>query len=235
MYGHWVIGEDFDPDAWFGFTYLITNLQTGRKYIGRKQLRARNRKVVKGRKNRKVCVSDSNWKEYTSSCDELKEDIARLGKENFSFTIIKLCRTKRELGYSEVQEQFAQDVLNAKLENGERAYYNSNIMSRWFVGPEKHSEKTIQKMQKPKTEDWKRKIGESNRGNKRPDLVERNRSGIGKKYPYKARPTMVGNQNANGLKGYKQSPEHIAKRALAQTGKPGHALGKTWKVTKIME
>jgi len=143
MTGHWNIEEEqFDPNEWFGFVYIITNIENGRKYIGRKQLNSRRRHIVKGRKNRKVIIKESNWKEYTGSCVELNEDIAQLGKEKFIFQVLRLCKTKRELSYAEVEEQFRHDVLNAKLENGEREFYNRNIMSRFFVLDDKAIEKS---------------------------------------------------------------------------------------------
>lgn len=36
MHGHWTnLPDDFNPDDWFGFIYLITHNETGRKYIGK--------------------------------------------------------------------------------------------------------------------------------------------------------------------------------------------------------
>tara|TARA_R100000152_G_C6778295_1_gene208843 strand:+ start:2787 stop:3200 length:414 start_codon:yes stop_codon:yes gene_type:complete len=133
MHGHWTnLPNDFNPDDWFGFIYLITHNETGRKYIGKKQIHSYRRKKVKGRKNRKRVVSESKWREYTGSCDELNEEIEAQGKEKFTFEVLKLCKTKGELTFSEVESQIKNDVLSALLEDGSRAYYNSNIMSRWF-------------------------------------------------------------------------------------------------------
>ena len=133
MNGHWNnLPDDFDPDEWFGFVYMITHKETDRKYIGKKQIHSYRRKKVKGRKNRKRVVSESKWREYTGSCDELNEEIEIQGKEKFTFEVLKLCKTKGELTFSEVEYQIKNDVLTALLENGNRAYYNSNIMSRWF-------------------------------------------------------------------------------------------------------
>ena len=72
MFGHWEnIPVDFEPDRWFGFVYQITHKESGRKYIGKKQLHSYTRKKVAGRKNRKRVVKESKWKSYTGSCDEL--------------------------------------------------------------------------------------------------------------------------------------------------------------------
>ena len=53
---HWLYeGKNFDtiPNGHFGFIYLITNTQSGRKYIGRKYFYSTRRIKVKGRKTRK--------------------------------------------------------------------------------------------------------------------------------------------------------------------------------------
>ena len=134
MFGHWEnLPVDFEPDRWFGFVYQITHRETGRKYIGKKQLHQYTRKKVAGRKNRKRVVKESKWKSYTGSCDELNQDIEEYGKENFKFEVLKLCKTRGELTFSEVEYQIKNDVLSECMDNGDRAYYNSNIMNRWFA------------------------------------------------------------------------------------------------------
>ena len=123
--------EDF-PEGCFGFVYLITNKITGRKYIGKKQFNSYRSKKVKDKKRRKHFVLESDWKDYWGSCEELLEDIKELGEDNFSREILRLCKTKRDLTYSEVELQIKADVLTALDKKGNRLYYNSNIMSRWF-------------------------------------------------------------------------------------------------------
>ena len=130
--GHWIITEEFNPTEYFGFVYKITRKDTGRSYIGRKQFMSYRRKKIAGRKNRKRHETDSGWRKYTGSCDELNEELQKLGEEAYRFEILKLCETKSDLGYSETKIQFELDVLNSVLEDGSRAFYNSNIMIRWF-------------------------------------------------------------------------------------------------------
>ena len=136
--GHWnpnlnQLGEDFDPMNFFGFIYRITHKVSGRSYIGKKQLVFTERRKVKGRTNRKHVKKESDWKTYTGSCIELNEEIEKFGKEAFDFEILKFCHNKRDLGYTETKFQFVENVLEEKFSNGERKYYNSNIMNRWFV------------------------------------------------------------------------------------------------------
>lgn len=46
--------------------------------------------------------------------------------------MLSVHRTRQETNYAEVKEQFARNVLEAQLANGLEAYYNKNIMSRYF-------------------------------------------------------------------------------------------------------
>jgi hypothetical protein len=117
-----------DIQDYFGFVYLIENNLNNRKYIGRKyfwQFR-----TPKGKK-RKV-KSESDWKKYYGSCPELKEDVDKLGRENFSRTILSLHKTKGKTNYEETRQLFINNVLTEGLDNGEPAFYNSNVLSRYF-------------------------------------------------------------------------------------------------------
>ena len=89
------------PEGYFRFVYLITNLKSGRKYIGRKYFGTTRRVKVAGKKRRKVIRKDSNWKEYTGSSKELNNDIKTLGMLQFRFEILILGRTKGQVNYLE--------------------------------------------------------------------------------------------------------------------------------------
>jgi len=112
----------------FGFVYLIQNNLNGKKYIGRKYLW--QFRTPKGKK-RKV-KSESDWKNYYGSCPELKEDIDKLGRENFSRTILSLHKTKGKTNFGETSQLFKNDVLTESLDNGEPAFYNGNILGRFY-------------------------------------------------------------------------------------------------------
>ena len=112
----------------FGFVYLITNLTNQRQYIGRKYFWSF--RTPKGKK-RKV-KQESDWRNYYGSCPELREDIERIGKLNFSRTILSLHKTKGKTNFEETRQLFYHNVLTEELDTGVPRYYNSNILSRYY-------------------------------------------------------------------------------------------------------
>jgi len=111
-----MIGEDY------GFVYIITNLVTSKKYIGKKFFYSSRTKQVKGKKKKIKVPSD--WQTYYGSNEELKKDVIIHGKESFRREIVHLCKSKGVCGYLEAKEQF----INGALESED--YYNSWIMVR---------------------------------------------------------------------------------------------------------
>lgn len=105
-----------------GFVYLITNLITNRKYIGKKLFHFSKTKQVKGKKKKYKAPSD--WQTYYGSNEELKKDVQTHGAENFKREITHLCESKGECGYLEAKEQFINDALISD------SYYNTWIMVR---------------------------------------------------------------------------------------------------------
>ena len=117
-----------DINGQFGFVYRITNIQTGKQYIGRKYF-VQKRKP-KGGKRR--VTSESDWKKYYGSSPELKADISTYGKENFSREILSLHSTLGRTNYEETRQLFLHNVLTEKLTDDTPAYYNSNILGRYY-------------------------------------------------------------------------------------------------------
>jgi hypothetical protein len=119
------------PEECVGFVYLITNLVSGRKYIGKKlaKFSKTTYKTVKlkngGKKKKKIRSKiDSDWREYYGSNTELSKDVDTLGAENFRREILFYCKSKAECSYIEAREQFTHKVLESK------DYYNGQISVR---------------------------------------------------------------------------------------------------------
>ena len=112
----------------FGFVYLIENKINGRKYIGRKYFWSFRKPKGKSRKVK----SESDWKKYYGSCPELKEDVIKFGRENFSRTMLSVHKTGGKTNFEETRQLFANNVLTESLDDGSPAWYNSNILNRYF-------------------------------------------------------------------------------------------------------
>ncbi len=107
------------PEKTVGFVYIITNMLTGKRYIGKKNAKFKKtrQKKVKTKITNVVKIKkirsevDSDWRTYYGSSEHLKNDIESLGKENFKREIIRFCTAKGELSYYEAKMQFDHDVL----------------------------------------------------------------------------------------------------------------------------
>jgi hypothetical protein len=119
------------PETCVGFVYLITNLVSGRMYIGKKlaKFSKTSYKTVKlknGTKKKKRIRSkiDSDWQDYYGSSPALTEDVTQLGKDSFKREILFYCSSKSECSYIEAREQFSRRVLESN------DYYNGHIQVR---------------------------------------------------------------------------------------------------------
>lgn len=116
--------QDFTevPKDMEGFVYLITNLETKKKYIGKKTFWTRQKDRKTGRRKKK----ESDWQKYFGSCDELKEDVKNLGEDKFLREILYLCPHKKSMSFYETMEQFKRDVILRE------DYYNTNVEGKFF-------------------------------------------------------------------------------------------------------
>ena len=121
IYNNLNFTEDLIGDS-YGFVYMITNLETGKKYIGKKLFYFSKTRQVKGKKKKFKVASD--WLTYYGSSDELQKDVVLYGKEKFKREIMHLCKSKGVCSYLEAKEQFAHNVMESD------EYYNNWIMVR---------------------------------------------------------------------------------------------------------
>ena len=124
-------GRPFTSDdigEYYGFVYRITNTINGKSYIGRKYF-VQKRKPKGGK--RKV-TSESDWKRYFGSSEELKQDIKRIGRSSFRREILSLHTTLGKVNYEETKQLFIHNVLMEALDVGTPKYYNSNILGRYM-------------------------------------------------------------------------------------------------------
>jgi len=116
---------DTIDDEYEGFVYLITNLKTNQKYVGKKLAKFKTTKPpLKGKKNKRRGYKESDWREYWGSSDRLNADVQQLGEENFSREILYFCKSRAEMSYIEAREQFDRRVLETD------EYYNGIINVR---------------------------------------------------------------------------------------------------------
>lgn len=125
------------PENCIGFVYKITNIKTGKFYIGKKSLFSNIRKKLTkkelaeysgpGRKpTKKLVTSESNWLDYWGSNKGILQEIKEEGTDNFRKEIIRFCFNKKQLTYWEVHYQCVNEVLLSDKS------YNDNVLAKFF-------------------------------------------------------------------------------------------------------
>jgi hypothetical protein len=116
------------PEDYQGFVYRITELDTGKKYIGKKNFwRPKTLPITKTRKRRVKTRVESDWRDYYGSSEQVRSLVEEKGADNYHREILRLCKTKGEMSYFEAKLQFEYDVLLSD------DYYNE------FIGCKIHS------------------------------------------------------------------------------------------------
>lgn len=111
------------PENAKSFVYKITNIQTGRCYIGFKLFYFTKLKTVKGK--RKRVYEESDWRTYWSSSEEVKSDVLKHGLSNFKREILHFCPNKAVGKYLELKIQMDYRVLEKP-----DSFYNSIVNAR---------------------------------------------------------------------------------------------------------
>lgn len=145
--------KDAPQDA-VGFIYNITNLETGKQYIGRKSFISttnptvskavydRDKKAglkVGKKKNKKKSIAkkivwdykrqiikETDWLKYCGSSKDLKKDIKK--GIQIKKEILQYCYTKKQMTYYETKWQMCLGVI----EENNDLYYNGNILGKYF-------------------------------------------------------------------------------------------------------
>ena len=100
------------PEDYQGFVYIITELDSGKKYLGKKNFWRPKVLPKNSKRSRRVRTRvESDWRLYFGSNKELRCLVEERGETNYRREIIKLCRTKGEMSYFEAKAQFDNDVL----------------------------------------------------------------------------------------------------------------------------
>jgi len=113
-----------------GFVYIITELDTGKKYVGKKLFWKKITRKIKGKKKRISVPSD--WQSYYGSSNSLNANIAVKSKANYKREILHICSTRGEMSYIEMKEQFDRNVLFSD------DYYNQFIGAKINSSSVKH-------------------------------------------------------------------------------------------------
>jgi len=121
--------ESEDINDYFGFCYILTDLENGIKYIGRKYFYS----IRKKKGIRKKVRSESDWKTYYSSSKKIQQMVLESGPNRFKREILSLYKKKGQVNYNETKLLFQHNVLEAADEKGKRLYYNDNIMNRYYL------------------------------------------------------------------------------------------------------
>lgn len=132
-------GEILDkaPIGCAGFIYKISEISTGKFYIGKKAfvhktkktLSKRARIALGGRKRIERGTKDSNWLKYWGSCQPLLQYMDELGsKDGFIREVLKICKDKSSLSYYEIKYMIEYKVLF------DEQCWNSNVGGKFFKG-----------------------------------------------------------------------------------------------------
>src|SRR6056300_538423 len=114
---------NFSEHGIIGFVYIITDLETNMKYIGKKiWITTKKLPPLKGQKRKRKKIVETDWKTYHGSSEEVKRLVEEYGPNRFKREILYLCKSKGELSYLEMKEQIECEVLLKPLE-----YHNSFI------------------------------------------------------------------------------------------------------------
>jgi len=84
-------------EKYVGYVYVITELSTGKKYIGIKKFwKTVKLKALKGRVNKRHKIKESDWRTYNSSNKELQEKIKN-NPVGYKKRIVHCCKSVTDM------------------------------------------------------------------------------------------------------------------------------------------
>jgi hypothetical protein len=175
------------------YTYLIKHRPTGQVYYG---VRSAN----------KVDPHEDLWNKYYSSSPRVQRLIEETGKESFDVEVRKVFETKEQAVAWETKVLRRCKVLH------DVRWLNQNVAG--YIIPTEESNKKISDFHKgkPKSEDHKKKLRDSNIGKKKPPRTDE----------YRALMSKLKSGVNNPMYGKGCTPERAANISAAKKGKPAH-------------
>lgn len=124
------------PEGTIGFIYILMHKATGKFYVGKKNIKSVRTKALgkkelaqltdKRSSKKKKVVSESDWKTYVGSNQELKKDIDTHGTDYLDREILYICHNSREMTYQELRHQILKSVLESDN------CYNDQILGKFY-------------------------------------------------------------------------------------------------------
>jgi hypothetical protein len=103
---------DITPEEYQGFVYILTELDTNKKYIGKKNFWRPKILPKNSKRTRRIKTRvESDWRKYYGSNKKFQLLLEQKGPDNYKREILRLCVSKGEMSYYEAKLQFENDVL----------------------------------------------------------------------------------------------------------------------------
>lgn len=122
QYGKWIYaGQDKDRfdvkgELMLGFVYKVTELSTGRWYVGKKQCtRIAKLPPLKGTKRKRRVLKETPWRKYQTSSTNIVELCEEHGEEWFQWEILSFHNSKSMLAWVELGHQVRGDCLRNEM------------------------------------------------------------------------------------------------------------------------
>lgn len=137
----WIGLPEVITEEHHSFVYMITNLITNEKYIGRKNLWVCQKKPpIKGKTRKRKVIKPSDYQKYYGSSEKFKLDVIKYGKENFKREVLEVTSCLWESGFVELMyqlkhgalmsDEFLNGIIHIRL-NGPPAHLKDKYKNFW--------------------------------------------------------------------------------------------------------